>query len=127
MSEPLACDRCGKCCRGPMVLITKPADYRRWVEEGRGDILRCATIPPEGGYGDLLPAEGTDANYEYCPFIVKTEDGKYSCGIQETKPDVCRAFYCEWCYGEGEKGIPFKTDSGWTDRAKKLGYGQPEA
>ena len=31
---------------------------------------------------------------------------------------------CEWAYGIGEKGIPFKTLSGWTEKARQLGYGK---
>jgi hypothetical protein len=27
-------------------------------------------------------------------------------------------------YGAGKKGVPFKTDCGWTDKARKLGYGK---
>ncbi len=60
----------------------------------------------------------------YCPFIKKVSRYKYICTIQDTKPKVCKEFRCEWAYGAGKKGIPFKTERGWTDKAKQLGYGQ---
>ena len=59
----------------------------------------------------------------HCPFIKKVDDNKYICTIHDTKPKVCREFRCEWAYGVGEKGIPFKTERGWTDKAVQLGYG----
>ena len=120
------CARCGKCCRAPVILITKPSDYQRWVSQGRADILSYASEPPYHGYGDLwMNIDGSEAS-GYCPFIRKvSHDDKYSCTIQDTKPKVCKEFRCEWAYGIGQKGIPFKTDRGWTDKAKQLGYGQP--
>ena len=60
----------------------------------------------------------------YCPFSKKLNDNKYICTIQDTKPKVCKEFWCEWAYGVGDKGIPFRTERGWTDRAKQLGYGE---
>jgi Fe-S-cluster containining protein len=119
------CDQCGKCCRAPVILITKPSDYRRWVEQGRDDILKYASVPPYRGYGDLwMEMRGTEDS-AYCPFIKKIDEDKFICTIHDTKPTVCREFRCEWAYGAGKKGIPFKTERGWTDNAKKLGYGRP--
>lgn len=120
------CSRCGKCCTAPVVLITKPSDYLRWERQGRDDILKYATVPPLKGYGDLwIDIKGTE-NSGYCPFIRQTDEGKFICAIHDTKPEVCREFYCEWAYGAGKKGVPFRTERGWTDKAKKLGYGQPK-
>ena len=58
---------------------------------------------------------------------IEIDDEKYICTIQDTKPKVCREYRCEWAYGAGKKGVPFKTDCGWTDKAKKLGYGKRPA
>ena len=116
---------CGECCKAPVVLITKPADYKRWISQGRTDILECASVPPLWGYGDLwIDIKGGEGS-EYCPFIEKVGPDKYICTIHDTKPKVCKEFRCEWAYGVGEKGVPFKTERGWTDRAKQMGYGQP--
>ncbi|MBN2239653.1 MAG: YkgJ family cysteine cluster protein [Dehalococcoidales bacterium] len=119
------CSQCGECCRAPVVLITKTSDYKRWVEQGREDILKHATVPPLRGYGDLwIDIRGTEDS-PYCPFIKKTSEGKYTCTIQDTKPEVCRGFFCEWAYGAGKKGVPFKTDRGWTDKAKNSATANP--
>lgn len=119
------CSRCGECCRAPVVLITKPSDFRRWIEQGRNDILKYASRPPLRGYGDFwMDIRKTD-DAAYCPFIGKTGDGEFTCTIHDTKPKVCREFRCEKCYGIGRKGVPFKTDCGWTDRAIRMGYGNP--
>ncbi|MFC1977698.1 YkgJ family cysteine cluster protein [Chloroflexota bacterium] len=119
------CSMCAKCCRAPVILITKPGDYKRWIRQGRTDILSYASEPPYHGYGDLwINIDGSEAS-GYCPFIRKvSHDDKYTCTIQDTKPKVCKEFRCEWAYGVGKKGIPFKTERGWTDRARQLGYGQ---
>ncbi len=115
---------CGKCCRAPVILVTKPSDYRRWTRQGRSDILRYASVPTQQGYGDLrIDIEGGEWS-SYCPFIKKVSHYKYICTIQNTKPIVCKEFRCEWAYWAGKKGIPFKTECGWTDKAKRLGYGQ---
>ncbi|MBI3930885.1 MAG: YkgJ family cysteine cluster protein [Chloroflexi bacterium] len=118
------CSTCGKCCRAPVILITKPSDLRRWAQQGRSDILRYASVPVLRGYGDLwISIDGSEGS-GYCPFIRRVSQDKFTCTIQDTKPKVCKEFWCEWTYGVGQKGIPFKTDRGWTDRAKQLGYGQ---
>ncbi len=115
---------CGKCCRVPVVLIMKPEDYQRWKRQGRSDILRYASEPPLQGYGDLWIDLKGGEGASYCPFIKEVSLNKYICTIQDTKPKVCKEFWCEWAYGAGDKGMPFKTDGGWTDKAKQLGYGQ---
>lgn len=118
------CSMCGECCRAPVIMITKPGDYRRWIRQGRSDILQYASEPPLHGYGDLgIDIKGSEWS-GFCPFIQKIGHYQYICTIQDTKPKVCKQYRCEWAYGIGDKGIPFKTESGWTDKAKQLGYGQ---
>jgi Fe-S-cluster containining protein len=119
------CSQCGECCRAPMIQITKTSDYKRWVEQKRDDILKYASVPPLRGYGDLWMDIRETEDLEYCPFIEKISKDKFICTIHDTKPKVCKTFRCESCYGVGKNGVPFKTDSGWTDRAKQLGYGKP--
>ena len=120
------CSMCGKCCSAPTVMITKPSDYKRWLKQGREDILQYASVPPPHGYGDLWKDTQDGETPTHCPFIQKISDDKYICTIQDTKPKVCREYRCEWAYGMGKKGIPFKTDCGWTDKAKKAGYGKTD-
>ncbi len=126
MTKKNECARCGKCCLAPMVMIVKPSDYRRWVRQGRTDILAYVFFPPESGYGDFRTEPAGTGPTGYCPFARQEESDTFICSIQDTKPEVCRRFFCEWCYGEGKKGLPFKTAQGWTDQAKKLGYGRPD-
>ncbi len=118
------CCGCGECCRAPVVLITMPEDYERWIRQGRSDILQYASKPPLQGYGDLwMDIKGSEWS-SHCPFLKEVGHYKYICTIHNTKPKVCKEFRCEWAYGAGSKGIPFKTERGWTDKAKRLGYGQ---
>jgi len=117
---------CGECCRAPVILITKTEDYRRWTRQRRSDILQYASVPPLQGYGDLwIDIKGSEGS-SYCSFIKKVGNYKYICTIHNTKPKVCKEFRCEWAYWAGKKGIPFKTERGWTDKAKQLGYGKTE-
>jgi hypothetical protein len=104
--------------------MIRPEDYNRWKRQGRSDILERTSVPPIQGYGELwIDIDGRDGA-SHCPFIKKVGNNKYICTNHYTKPKVCKEFRCEWAYGVGPKGIPFKTERGWTDKAKKLGYGQ---
>ena len=108
----------------PAIMITKSGDYRRWMSQGRSDILQYASVPPLRGYGDLWTDINGSKGPHYCPFAKKISRHKYICSIHNTKPKVCKEFRCKWAYGMGNKGIPFKTECGWTDKAKRLGYGK---
>jgi Fe-S-cluster containining protein len=113
---------CGYCCRAPIALIVMLEDYERWKRQGRSDILRYASARTSEGCGTLWIDADKDKELSYCPFLKKVGGDKHICTIQDTKPTVCREFWCEWSYGVGKKGIPFKTDRGWTDKARQLGY-----
>jgi Fe-S-cluster containining protein len=118
------CSMCGKCCMAPVILITKPEDYKRWIRQERSDILYYASVPSPHSYGDLRTDAEAGEGLSYCPFIKRVGYRKYICTIQDTKPKVCKEYRCEWAYGIGKKGIPFRTECGWTDKARQLGYGQ---
>jgi len=120
------CSACGQCCiKLGLDLIMTPGDYRRWKHQGREDILRYARASSKGGgWGYLWFDPETNLELDRCPFLTKSEADAYSCAIQETKPQVCKQFWCEWSYGVGERTIPFKVIAGWTDKAIKLGYGK---
>ncbi|MDP6126953.1 MAG: YkgJ family cysteine cluster protein [Dehalococcoidales bacterium] len=120
------CSMCGLCCiKLGLEMGMTPDDYRRWKHQGRDDILRYAYIPlgrVDRGYLWFDPENKLEL--DRCPFLVQDSPGSYSCAIQETKPKACSQFWCEWAYGVGERAIPFKVAAGWTDRARRLGYGK---
>jgi Fe-S-cluster containining protein len=118
---------CGKCCKelGHGLTIVSE-DYRRWKRQRRTDILSYVWIPEgSNGYGDIWIDPRTAEDLDHCPFLTKIGRGKYVCGIHDTKPKVCKEFWCEWAYGAGKKGIPFKSMNGWGEKAKQLGYMEP--
>lgn len=122
------CSMCGKCCLelGCELYMTA-GDYRRWKHQGRDDILSYTYVAPKlGGYGDLWFDPETEQELDRCPFLSEIDSGKFACVIQETKPKVCREFCCEWAYGVGKRGIPFRTEGGWSEKARQLGYGKPK-
>lgn len=116
------CEMCSECCKNP-VMITKPSDIRRWIHQGRFDILKHASPANKEVYGDLNIHIKDSEISDYCPFVRNISFNKYACVIHDTKPKVCKEFYCESAYGIGIKGIPFKTENGWTRKAEQLGYG----
>ena len=125
-SKRSKCSMCGKCCReyGHGLTIT-PGDYRRWKHQGREDILRYAWVPKGlGGYGDIWIDPEIGEDLDYCPFLERVSQRKYICAIHDTRPKVCREFWCEYVYGVGKKPVPFRRMNGWTERARELGYGQ---
>jgi len=122
-SEP-KCSQCGKCCReqGRELTMVRE-DYVRWKRQRRWDILRYAWIPDlSDGWGDLWIAPATGEDVRRCPFLKRSAQGKYVCGIEDTKPQICREFWCESAYGVGEKGVMFRSFNGWSQRAKQLGF-----
>jgi Fe-S-cluster containining protein len=122
------CFGCGKCCREQgFDLTVTPGDTRRWKKHGRTDILRYVWVfKGLGGYGDIWIDPETGDELGYCPFLQRVSPGKYICGIYETRPKICREFWCEYAYGVGRKGQNFRGRAGWTQRARELGYGQAE-
>ena len=93
------------------------------MRQGRSDILDYASVPPVEGFGDLWIDVRDSVEPSHCPLIKKVGRHKYICTIHDTKPKVCKEFRCEWAYGVGKKGIPFKVEKGWTDKGRKLGFG----
>jgi len=122
------CFKCGMCCKEQgFALTVTPADTRRWKKQKRSDILHYVWAPKGGGgYGDIWIDPETGEDLDYCPFLQKVGRGKYICSIHETRPKICREFWCEYAYGVGRKGSTFRGRAGWTERAKQLGYGQAD-
>ena len=117
------CSSCGMCCRGERYgLILLPGDYDRWKQEGRDDILCYVESSINGIYHALIwKSLETGEHLDYCPFLEKAGQDKYVCTIQDTKPRICKEFWCAWAYGAGRRGVAFRTFNGWTERARQLG------
>src|SRR5215470_7590213 len=96
------CSRCGKCCTTPHVPGTFTAtgeDVKRWIREGRDDILECIDIlgPPEDPYADLWYSPVTGEDVSRCPFVRKGRNlPTYRCTIYETRPQQCRDYTPFW-------------------------------
>ncbi len=91
------CTQCGECCKKHgMRLEATPLDIARWTFDGRVDILSRVGIEREGGEvsGGALWVGPDGRRVSECPFIELRADGKYYCGIQETKPEACTAHWC---------------------------------
>ena len=74
-------------------------DMRRWEAAGaRGaEVLAWVDVRRVDGAVarvDLWhdPTTSEEWREARCPWVVEGEDGAYSCGIYELRPDVCRAF-----------------------------------
>lgn len=95
------CIQCGKCCMiYGMRLEASPLDIARWVADDRKDILRHVALIYEGEEisGGTLWVDEHGEKAKSCPFLRLSSDGKYYCGIQEIKPEVCTWHYCENYY-----------------------------
>lgn len=82
------CLCCGECCESfGGHLHASDHDLERWQREGREDLLRRVNR-----LGWIWMDPETKALLERCPFITRINDQQSICGIQETKPDICRAY-----------------------------------
>lgn len=82
------CLCCGECCESfGGHLNASSADLERWRSQGREDLLRRVNrlgwiwVDPETGRLE-----------ERCPFILRLDGDTAICGIQQTKPDICRDY-----------------------------------
>ena len=118
------CSHCGRCCRAlGLELPMLREDYRRWKKQRRQDILRYAWIPDlSDGWGDLWIDPKSGQELLRCPFLKHTKNREWSCAIEDTKPGVCKEFWCEYAYGVGTKGVMFKSLNGRSQKAKEMGY-----
>ena len=92
-----SCRRCGHCCRtldyrdGCSV-----ADYRRWQELGRTDILRWVGVVREKGkiaVCRIWMVPGTNRFADVCPWLKRADDpNRYICMIHDVRPAVCRQY-----------------------------------
>lgn len=82
------CACCGSCCEyfGGH-LHASDHDMERWRREGREDLL-CRV----NRLGWIWVDPETKELLERCPFIARISEQQSICSIQETKPDICRAY-----------------------------------
>ena len=93
----MSCDHCGKCCLNMGTKIFATArDVKRWIDEGRGDILKHVFIYSFNGriVGGELWFDENGNKLDFCPFIHKIGDKIY-CRIHETKPEQCKEYSCK--------------------------------
>ncbi len=92
-----ACTQCGKCCTNPRFMNSlgvSGADVLRWRREQRQDILDWVDVlgNEDDPWGDVWISPRTGLDADRCPFVRKQRDGKYNCGIYDTRPQVCRDY-----------------------------------
>ena len=87
-----SCVRCGKCCEryGDHIELDF-SDVKRWLRQGRHDILRkMDPRMPEEGW--LNPRTGDPYYNGKCPWLKRDISGRCLCLIQDTKPKTCSGF-----------------------------------
>lgn len=90
-----------------------PADFKRWKDERREDILHYvplhnANVLDHDVWIDWVDPD-THESLVYCPFLRMVDHRAYVCTINETKPHICSNFWCEWAYGVGRRGQPLRS------------------
>lgn len=90
------CERCGNCCKGEgMVKIGKTEAQRiaAHLNLEFDDFLKRFTKRAGPGKWWLLDQPGEE---QWCTFLTRDEEGLFSCGIHEVKPDQCGHFPLQW-------------------------------
>jgi Fe-S-cluster containining protein len=92
------CIQCGQCClKYGWRLEASTTDIARWAFDDRKDILSRVLIKydekSEVSGGDLW-VDDQGRRVDRCPFLAE-KDGRHYCTIQDVKPEVCSAHYCE--------------------------------
>lgn len=85
MRKPFKCSKCGECCKQLVICITN-SDIKRWVKQGRTDIIKEAVFARGAPQGDGFYFEQTITKPKKpCPFLMDNQ-----CSIHETKPVCCK-------------------------------------
>lgn len=82
------CACCGSCCEAfGGHLRASRHDIERWRRQGRNDLLARVN---HLGWIWINPETGKPE--ERCPFIVRIDTRTALCGINDTKPAICRDY-----------------------------------
>jgi len=95
--DDFVCCQCGRCCR---TLDYRDgcslADYRRWRDAGRTDILAwVGTVKRAGAVTAcrIWIVPGTNRYADGCPWLTRSPDqNRYICSIHEIRPTICRQY-----------------------------------
>lgn len=92
------CSRCGLCCELTEGALTcSEAEVRRWLREGRADVLRHVRHRLDAGGGlldfdrEIWLEAGPQPRFPVlrCPFLACTWEAGFRCTIWPTRPHVC--------------------------------------
>lgn len=95
--EDFSCIQCGQCCktldyRRECTL----ADYFRWKDEGREDILEWVGVVKKDGCINschIWIEPGTSKYADVCPWLERVKgQSVWNCRIHEVKPTICREY-----------------------------------
>jgi len=91
------CTQCGRCCRTLNYHDRcSLADFQRWQDLGRTDILDwVGTIQQHGRVVAcrIWVKPGTNDYAETCPWLTRSDDkNRYVCTIHEVRPAICRQY-----------------------------------
>ncbi|HEU18369.1 MAG TPA: hypothetical protein ENO00_03165 [Deltaproteobacteria bacterium] len=89
--KKIKCKRCGTCCLANLIAFVTDADKERWKREQRQDILHILENNSAVWAGDRLISTIDGHQLHGCPFLM-WENGRYTCTIYETRPQVCRNY-----------------------------------
>ncbi len=116
------CERCGYCCLSRYVLLR--FDYKDWIriieylqknyngilsikcDCGCGEINRFKINSIEDikkAYEDSMSELWKRLDYGRCPFIRKSNNGKFFCEIHHIKPKLCRGFKCDSSWDDNKR------------------------
>jgi hypothetical protein len=99
MNSLFSCRCCGHCCLNLVDAYNgcvSDADLKRWEQLGRSDItdrVETLSLGPGNNLHTAWIDPETGDDVDRCPWLLDMLGQKgYLCGIEEIKPDHCRAY-----------------------------------
>lgn len=87
-TKQTCCLCCGRCCDSFGGHLNASAqDLARWKQEGREDLLSRVNR-----LGWIWVDPETKQMLDPCPFLQQIDEQRKGCSINDTKPDICRAY-----------------------------------
>ena len=91
------CKQCGNCCiniPGAYAHSIDEEDVERWKKNRRNDILKWVISIDYEKFTihDVWFHPETGDDVSSCPWLEKSDNGKYKCAIHDLRPNYCR----EW-------------------------------